>query len=407
MEDQQSQDMIEKFLLKKFRISRSFGTKRTYEASLKNAQKFLLEKKDLQIPRLLTLIHNGKIDPLDLLDDYYSYLSQVKRKDGRIGYSAQAIKDYVSIFKSFLNSEGCKVYDEDLKQRFKLPKVQDTYQEGLDKETIARLVRLANPKLATVILIAISSGMRIGEILQLRVSDVDLEKNPAQINVRASTTKTRQARITHLSTEASVALKDHISRCSKSGDDYLFLINHKERIEKIKRRLAENNYKQKGQRALDIKNLKPLESSVKNLSDEEILGKSLWATQHNFESQLQRLVKSTPDLSKKGENGRNQVHFHAFRYFFKTQVTDAHQSDFAEALMGHKSLKLVYYRQNEKARARTYLEVEPYLTISDAGELDRNYSNLQKSNSELRVIVESYGSRLQELERRLEEKNTH
>lgn len=239
------------------------------------------------------------MDPLDLLDDYYSYLSQIPRKDGRIGYSSQAIKDYVSIFKSFLNAEGCKIYDEDLKQRFNLLKVQDTYQEGLDKETISRLLRLANAKLATIILVAVSSGMRLGEILHLRLSDVDLEKKPTHITVRASTTKTRQTRITHISSEAASALKDYITRYKKSGNDYLFLISHNERIAKIKDRLAKNDYKENTQRALDVKNLRSLEGHSQSVSAEEILSQSLWATQHNFESQLQRLVESIPDLAQK------------------------------------------------------------------------------------------------------------
>ena len=61
------------------------------------------------------------------------------------------------------------------------------------------------------------------------------------------------------------------------------------------------------------------------------------------------------------------------RYFFKTQVTDAHESDFAEALMGHKSVKLVYYRQNAKKRQKTYLDVEHALTISETERIDENY----------------------------------
>lgn len=95
------------------------------------------------------------------------------------------------------------------------------------------------------------------------------------------------------------------------------------------------------------------------------------------------------------------IHFHAFRAWFKTQVTDAHQSDFAEALMGHKSLKLVYYRQNDKARAQTYLDVEHSLTISDTEKIDNNYSEIQKDNQELRGIVDSLSRQLQNLERRI------
>ncbi|MDE2589316.1 MAG: hypothetical protein KGL95_06585, partial [Patescibacteria group bacterium] len=68
----------------------------------------------------------------------------------------------------------------------------------------------------------------------------------------------------------------------------------------------------------------------------------------------------------------------AFRAWFKTQVTNAHQSDFAEALMGHTSVKLVYYRQNAKDRLKTYLEVEPALTVSDFTRVENTIEDLQK-----------------------------
>ena len=119
-------------------------------------------------------------------------------------------------------------------------------------------------------------------------------------------------------------------------------------------------------------------------------------------TQVSNLIKNIPELNLKNENGRSSIHFHAFRAWFKTQVTDAHQSDFAEALMGHKSIRLLYYRQNEKVRARTYLDVEYAVTISDTEKIDRNYSDMQKDNSELRGIVDSLSRQLQNLERRIE-----
>jgi len=69
--------------------------------------------------------------------------------------------------------------------------------------------------------------------------------------------------------------------------------------------------------------------------------------------------------------------------------------------MGHKSLKLVYYRQNEKARAQTYLEVEHALTIADTEKIDENYSELQKDNLELRGIVDNLSRHLRDLEKRI------
>ena len=138
------------------------------------------------------------------------------------------------------------------------------------------------------------------------------------------------------------------------------------------------------------------------LSDEEKYFRFVIASKHNLESQLDRCIKKIPELNAKNENQKNWIHFHAFRAWFKTQVTDAHQSDFAEALMGHKSLKLVYYRQNDKVRAKTYLGVEHAVTISDTEKIDRNYLDMQKDNLEMRGIVDSVSRQLRSLEQRIE-----
>ncbi len=92
--------------------------------------------------------------------------------------------------KEFLNSEGLHIYNEDLKQRFRLPKKQHVFEEGLTKEILVRLLHNCSPKLQTAILIACSSGMRIGEIVQLKISDIDFGTNPTTIHIRAETTST-------------------------------------------------------------------------------------------------------------------------------------------------------------------------------------------------------------------------
>ena len=138
-----------------------------------------------------------------------------------------------------------------------------------------------------------------------------------------------------------------------------------------------------------------------DLSQEERYARLVVASKHNLEQQLAHCIKKIPELNEKNENNTNWIHFHAFRAWFKTQVTDAHQSDFAEALMGHMSLKLVYYRQNDKVRARTYLDVEHAVTISDTEKIDRNYTDMQKDNSELRGIVDSLSRQLRSLEERI------
>lgn len=58
---------------------------------------------------------------------------------------------------------------------------------------------------------------------------------------------------------------------------------------------------------------------------------------NSLANQLRKVIESIPELAMKNENGRNSIHFHAFRAWFKTQVTDAHQSDFRSFDGTHKS----------------------------------------------------------------------
>jgi len=61
------------------------------------------------------------------------------------------------VTKEFLNGESCKIYNEDIKQKFKLPCRIHAYEKGLVKEKINRIIRLANPKLVAAILISCSA----------------------------------------------------------------------------------------------------------------------------------------------------------------------------------------------------------------------------------------------------------
>jgi len=194
---------IEYYLQKKFRISHSFDTKNAYRAALKKFTEFLRTRHNYSLEQLLEQI-SEKLDPLDILDEYYTFLSNYQTRTKRNGYSSEAINSYIRIAKDFLNHQGCKIYNEDMKMKFRLPKRVSAYQKGLTREVINRVIRFANPKLATIILMACSSGMRIGEIIQLKLSDVDLSTTPTTITIRGITTKTRETRLTHISSEAAI-----------------------------------------------------------------------------------------------------------------------------------------------------------------------------------------------------------
>jgi len=100
-----------------------------------------------------------------------------------------------------------------------------SFKQDSTLEAINRVIRFANPKLTTTILIAYSSGIRIREIIQLKLSDVDLEVNLSTITIRTNTTKTRETRLTHINSKAKNALKDYLARFGTQRE-YLFLREH-------------------------------------------------------------------------------------------------------------------------------------------------------------------------------------
>ncbi|HSF28444.1 MAG TPA: hypothetical protein VLA53_05440, partial [Nitrosopumilaceae archaeon] len=120
MQVQTTDVRLANFLAKKFRLSRSHATKKSYEIGLRKFMGFIENRFSFTLDRLVLQIKEKNVDPIQVLDDYYSYLSSFKR-DGysKAGYSRNTIKLYLTMAKEFLNSEGCRIYNEDIKQRFR------------------------------------------------------------------------------------------------------------------------------------------------------------------------------------------------------------------------------------------------------------------------------------------------
>ena len=351
------EDRVSLFLEKKYRYSKSFGTKQTYGHALKKFCEFLSSKYGLSINDIVIRCEAKTLDPIVVLDNFYSYLSDCKQKNGIKGYSNATITTCIVAAKEFLNSQNLHIYNEDIKQKFRFPKKERPFEAGLTKEILVRLLHNSTPRLQTAILICVSSGMRIGELVQLRISDIDFSSNPTTIHLRKETTKTRESRFTCISTEATKSVKDYLRKKygwsnGSSLDAYLFMNNKCD------------------------------------LSDPAEYDRKVRSAKSTLVEALGLVVKSVPELSMKNENARNSIHFHAFRAWFKTQVTNAHQSDFAEALMGHKSIKLGYYRQNPKDRSKTYLEVEAALTVSDFTTVENTMEGLQRKVEFLTLELE-------------------
>jgi len=262
----------------------------------------------------------------------------------KLGNGPKSIKLWVGSVKGYLRHSGIKIYSEDFKQLVKLPKTIRHREEPLTKEIILRLLRNLPIKLQTAVLVAVASGMRVGELIQLKISDIDFDSKPTRIRIRAETTKTRESRETYLTTEATNALKDYMSRYLgwKDGE------------------------------------------TRENIKNQFVFGNS---NPHVAESVLRCTllyhVRKISDLNRLNENGVHLIHFHAFRKFFRTVVGDAVGRDYAEALMGHHFYLDTYYNLPQEKRRETYLRAESYLTISDFVKIEKDLNKITERQKEI------------------------
>jgi integrase len=318
---------------------------------------FLKEKYNCDEIQIKNRIENEELDVYKILNEYVVYLDKK-------GIKPKTIKQWFTVVKGYLTHLEVEVFTEKCKQRVKLPKVLRVKKEPLTKEILVKLLRNLDAKLATAVLVAISSGMRVGEISALTLADIELNRDPVKINIRAETSKSREDRETYLTHEASEALKDYLKRYfgwrEDSTNEHLHGIRIFGRTSKIKK----NSLKGR---------LPKLEEQV---SGPMILQKI-----------LARRISKIPELDRLGRDGRRVIHFHAFREYFYTIVSNVSGSNFAHALMGHHDYLDTYYALSEKQQVKLYQKAMPYLTISDYTKIEQDLEKIQNNQTD---ILEKY-----------------
>ena len=301
-------------------ISHSYNTVKSYKTRIRLFRRFLRESYNIDEYDLLDHLGNGRLEIFKILKEFVIFLDKT-------GKSPRTIRYALSVSKGYLRHMGIKISSDDLKQLVKLPKVVKIREMPLDKEIITRLLRNAKPKLHLAILVAASTGMRIGEIAQLKISDVDFNQNPVKVYLRADTTKTRQSRETFLTSESVNALKDYLKRYHKWFEG----IRDPQILEK---HIFATIYRHRGIFIAD--------SIIKTLQTE-----------------LREIVRAIPDLNVKDEHGRQAIHLHSFRKYFRTTVGNAVGRDFAEAIIGHGFYMDTYYQLSDEKKREMFLQAEP------------------------------------------------
>ncbi|OPY38770.1 MAG: site-specific tyrosine recombinase XerD [Methanoregula sp. PtaU1.Bin051] len=278
--------------------------------------------------------------------------------------------------KEFFVFNNLDLSEKDLRQiRKRMPQGgARTIEKDLDHNALQTILMHADIKEKALILSLASSGMRIGEVLQLRISDVNLDAEPAIVMIRQEITKTRRQRITFLSREAVAALKEWL----KIRPAYL---------ESAKNRNAGLiKWGIGGPKSKEDLRIFPFAGHV---------AQAAWRT-----------TVGNAGLSSYDEStGRHQLHYHQLRKFFRSQLALACPADIVEALMGHEGyLTQAYRRYTREQMAEFYQKAEGLVTIHvSTKDISRLETEVKKEMRNQQEVIAALSVQNQQMRSELKE----
>ena len=244
------------------------------------------------------------------------------------------IDTYFGHIKQYLHYRGIRLHSMDIRQCLNFPKKQVEEMRPLEMGTFQKILKACSAKREMLYLAQSSSGMRIGEMVQLRKKDIHTDMARLAVKIPAAFTKTRVARTTFFSAEAA---KMVIPRLKKIGDsDLVFGTNNK----------AKTNV------GVEVRYLSGLQKKM-GISD------------------------------KYETNGRNVITTHSFRAFFITKVSRK-DPNLAKYFAGQKGYLLQYDRQTDAEKLAIYIKIEPLLLVSDKARDKERIRELEQENARMR-----------------------
>jgi integrase len=281
--------------------------------------------------------------------------------------------------KEWLGFHGLELTQRELKQLAnKRPKGKTgrTAEIDIDVPMLKRILTHMDAKGRALVLVLASSGMRIGEALTVKLDDVRINENPAEIVVRGETSKTGDQRTVFISTEAREAVQEWL----KVRADYLAAAAGKNTG------LLRNG--QSGEKATEDDRLFPF-------------------TDNNVREIWRNTLRRAQLLTKDNGTGLIQMRIHGLRKFFRSQLALSCPVDIVEALMGHEGyLTEAYRRFSKKQMGEYYLKAEHHVTVMGAGDLIEVRERLQDTRAEVRGykdIITEQAEEMADLRKELEE----
>jgi len=287
-------------------------------------------------------------------------------------YTPKTINTYVAAVLSFYRDKGIELDEKvwrSIRKRLLPPAKASTFDKAGTHEDWKKILTHMSLAGRSLFLFLLSTGCRIGEALQLKVSDLDLESDPPRAHIRPEYTKGGYGgRIVFFTYEARDAIEEYLK--SK------FLVN---------KRMPKKIYNPK------LKIYIPYHET----GDERV-----WSMNESTVSAMLWEALRKSGLDERDEvTKRRKIHVHSTRKFFRSNcgLPDA----LVHALMGHEGyLDQSYLRMNPDKAGEEYKAIAiPRLSIFERTTTDKLEilkliaRSLKISNEEIETVIQEYQGR--------------
>jgi integrase len=273
-------------------------------------------------------------------DDLVAFIKNMNERH----CSPQLINVNTTAVKEFMIHHRITLDEFDLRRvkKIKPPLSPVKRKYDISHEEIRKILTHSHVTLKSIILMLVSSGARIDEILSLTLKEVELHDNYGVIYISRENTKTKKQRYSFISQEAVEVLKEYIRKEGKKDNDRLFDFTYENA-----------NY-------------------------------------------MFNLALKHAGMDERDDNtNTRKISFHIFRAFFLSQLKLVISPEIPEMLAGHEGYLTQNYRSYPQKQAlEEYLKAVKVVTFEmpqDVRELQTKFEKELSENTQLvkNIIVEN------------------